>query len=102
MRLAFTVSRATICEPIAAWIATSNSCRGISSRSRSTICRPYVAAFVAVHDRAERVDRLAVQQHVDAHEEHPEDLILMLCITWSKGLLGKAGMGLRPGGTHSI
>ena len=40
LRLAFTVSRAMTLPPIAAWIGTSNICRGISSLSFSVIRRP--------------------------------------------------------------
>jgi hypothetical protein len=39
--LARTDSRAMTREPIDAWIATSNIWRGISSRRRSVIARPY-------------------------------------------------------------
>ena len=40
LRSAFTVLRAMIWLPIAAWMATSNICRGISSRIFSTSSRP--------------------------------------------------------------
>ena len=50
---------------MAAWIGTSNCCRGISSRSFPVICDAVRVGLVLVHDRAERVDRLALQQDVD-------------------------------------
>jgi hypothetical protein len=40
LRSAFTDSRAMIRVPIAAWIATSNICRGISSRIFAASARP--------------------------------------------------------------
>jgi len=40
-RIALTVSRAMTFDPIAAWITTSNICRGISFRSRSVTSLPF-------------------------------------------------------------
>jgi len=40
-------SRAMIRDPTAAWIGTSNCCRGISSLSLAVIARPYSRALSA-------------------------------------------------------
>ena len=68
MRIAFTVSRAITRDPIAAWIATSNIWRGISSCSRSTSAFAARVRAVAVDDERERVDGLAVDQDVEPDE----------------------------------
>jgi hypothetical protein len=44
-RIALMLSRAMILLPMAAWIATSNICRGISWRSFSATLRPYSYAL---------------------------------------------------------
>ncbi len=38
-------SRAMIFAPMAAWIGTSNCCRGMSSRSRDVMASPYSRAL---------------------------------------------------------
>ena len=65
---ALTVSRAMMRPPIAAWIATSNICRGISSRILAASSAPARVGRVAVHDDRQRVDRLAVHQDVELDE----------------------------------
>jgi hypothetical protein len=59
------VSRAMILPPMAAWMATSYCCRWMTSLSFSARSRPRVW-LLAVQDHAERVDGLAVDEHVDA------------------------------------
>ena len=54
--------------PIAAWMATSNICRGISLRSRSTSSLPALVGEVAMDDQRERVDLLAADEDVDADD----------------------------------
>ena len=51
--------------PIAAWMATSNIWRGMSSFSFSASARPRVRRLSAVDDDRERVDRLAVDEDVE-------------------------------------
>jgi hypothetical protein len=56
LRMAVTVSRAMILEPMAAWIATSNIWRGMSSRIFRDQGLAAIVGEVAVHDDGERVD----------------------------------------------
>ena len=60
-----TVSRAMMCEPIAAWIGTSYCWRGIFARSFSVSVRPTRVGLVLVDEHRERVDGVAGQQHVE-------------------------------------
>ena len=60
------LARDRSCEPIAAWIATSYCWRGtISLQLLGELRGRSVIRLVAVHDGAERVERLAVDQHVE-------------------------------------
>src|SRR6187200_2764477 len=54
LSLAGDVAAVALREPIAAWMGTSNICRGISSRSRSTssLPRSYAASRWAISDSA--------------------------------------------------
>ena len=63
-----TDSRAMMRPPIAAWIATSKSCRGMSCRIFWASARPRELRRVAVDDDGERVDRVAVHQDVELHQ----------------------------------
>ena len=68
LRSAFTVVRAITRAPIAAWIATSYIWRGMNSFSLRDQLGAARVRLVAVHDQRERVDRVAVHQHVELHE----------------------------------
>ena len=61
------VSRAMIFAPIAAWMATSYICFGMTSLSFWHLAAALVGAL-AVDDDAERVHRLAVDEDVELHE----------------------------------
>ena len=52
----------------AAWIGTSNICRGMSSLSLLDERPAAHVRLVAMGDQGERVDRLAVDEHVELHE----------------------------------
>ena len=68
MRLALIVSRAMTREPIAAWIGdVEHLPRDLLAQPLDELLSARVGAF-AVGDQRERVDRLARDQHVDAHE----------------------------------
>ena len=60
------VSRAMMRLPIDAWIGTSNIWRGISLRSAGDQLPALGVGVVAVGDHRERVDRLAIHEHVAA------------------------------------
>ena len=71
LRMAVTVSRAITLAPMAAWMATSNIWRGMSSRIFETRARPRVIGKVAVDDDGERVDGVAADENV--HLDHGRD-----------------------------
>ncbi len=66
--MALIVSRAMMRPPIAAWMAILKSWRGIRSFSRSQSARPRCSACALVHDDAERIDRLGVDQDRHLHQ----------------------------------
>ena len=68
MRIALTVSRATILPPIAAWIGTSNIWRGISSFELLGQRAAALRRLVARDDERKRIDRLAVEQDLELHQ----------------------------------
>ena len=68
MRSALTVSRAMMRPPIAAWIATWKSCRGIRSLQPLAQGAAAPLGLAAMDDDRQRVDRLAVDQDVHQHE----------------------------------
>ena len=86
-RIARMVSRAITREPTAAWIGTSNCWRGISLELLSQ-GNPVAVGAVAMHDRAGRRRRLAVQQDV-----HLDQVGLLL----ADRLVIEAGVPLGPG-----
>ena len=68
MRLALTVSRATILPPMAAWMGTSKSWRGMSSRRLLGHPAAVDVGLAPMHDGGERVDRNVVDEQVDPDE----------------------------------
>ena len=74
-------------DPIAAWIGTSNICRGISSRRRST-SNPTLVRGVAMGDQREGVDLLAADEHVHARQ---------LAVAEAREVVVEARVATRPG-----
>ena len=64
-RTGFTVSRATTCDPITAWIATSNCCRGIQVLHLPCESRPrlWASAWCTIEDRG--IDPIPVDQYIE-------------------------------------
>jgi hypothetical protein len=66
------------CAPTAAWIATSNICRGISSVMLSTSSRPRRSALRAMHDRTSAFDASPLISTSSAHERPGRETLEMV------------------------